>query len=426
VTLLKSLEAIDADGRITDEGRALARMPLHPRLGHMVHRASEEGEGLVAAELAVLLTERGLGGDDIDLLHRLNQFGRDRSRRGEEARRLARRWAETAGAVGTTDEPDGIGRHLARAYPDRIAQGAGAPGRFRLANGRAASLEASDSLARESFLVVTDITGSAANGRIRGAGRIDLATIEELFGQRISEETAMEFDAGSRSIRARQVRRLGALRLAEHPAPPDDLEKAAELLAEGIAAVGVDALPWTSEQNSLRARATYLHQRLGEPWPDLSDTALAREPEGWLTPFLIGRTALGDITADDLAHALGSRLSRAEQSELERLLPSHFEAPTGSRVPIDYGAENGPAIEIRVQELFGLDRHPAVGGGKIPLLVVLLSPAHRPIQTTRDLPGFWRGSWRDVAKDLKGRYPRHFWPDDPLAAAATRRAKPRA
>ncbi|HTJ63422.1 MAG TPA: ATP-dependent helicase HrpB [Alphaproteobacteria bacterium] len=425
VGLLTNLEALDSDRRITAEGRALARLPLHPRLAHMVHRAGVEGDALIAAYLTVLLTERGLGGQSNDLGHRLSGFLSDRSKRADEARGLARRWASLAeGALGDGWSGD-LGRHLARAYPDRVAQAAGARGRFRLANGRAASVEEGDALANAPYLVVADIVGAAATGRIRAAARIDRETIEELFAGAIVTETAMAFDAASRSIRARRVRRLGELRLGDDPVAVDDTERAAEMLADGIGRVGIDALPWSAEQKAQRARATYLSRAIGSDWPDLSDAALARAPRGWLAPYITGRTSLTAITTEDLAAALDALLPWSKRSEIDRLLPSHFDAPSGSRAPIDYEAENGPVLEIRVQELFGLDRHPSVAAGKVPLLLVLLSPAHRPIQMTRDLPAFWRGSWKDVAKDLKGRYPRHYWPEDPLSAQATNRAKPR-
>ncbi|RYE44901.1 MAG: ATP-dependent helicase HrpB [Hyphomicrobiales bacterium] len=421
VSLLRDLEALDDGGRITVEGKALARLPLHPRLGHMIHRAAEEDDALTAAQLAVLLGERGLGGDGTDLTHRLERFGRERGKRADEAHGLARRWAGMVGNAGSGGE---VGRHLARAYPDRVAQQAGARGRFRLANGRQASLEESDGLASAPYLVVTDITGAAATGRIRAAAAIERATIEELFAGDIVDEVAMAFDRASRSVRARRLRRLGALRLDEAPVAIADLQQAAAALAEGIAGLGVSLLPWSKEQQALRARASYLRTTLGEAWPDLSDTGLAADM-AWLVPHVTGKTALSEIGADDLGGALEGLLPWARRQEIERLLPSHFDAPSGSHLPIDYGAENGPALEVRVQELFGLDKHPSVAGGKVPLLLVLLSPAHRPIQTTRDLPGFWRGSWKDVAKDLKGRYPRHYWPENPLEAAATARAKPR-
>jgi ATP-dependent helicase HrpB len=421
VALLRGLEAIDADGRITAEGMALGKLPLHPRLAHMIHRAAEEDDALTAAEIAVLIGERGLGGDEIDLGGRLERFRRERGKRADEARGLARRWA---GMVGNTGTGGDVGRHLARAYPDRVAQRAGGRGRFRLANGRQAMLEETEALASADNLVVTDITGAAASGRIRAAARIDRETIEDLFRGQIVDEVAMSFDRASRSVRARRVKRLGALRLDEAPVAVSDAEAAARALAAGIAELGIGVLPWTKEQKALRARATYLRATLGEEWPDLSDAGMAADVE-WLASALLGKTALGEVGADDLGAALEGLLPYARRQEIERLLPSHFAAPSGSHLPIDYGAENGPALEIRVQELFGLDRHPSVAGGKVPLLLVLLSPAHRPIQTTRDLPGFWRGSWKDVAKDLKGRYPRHYWPENPLEAAATARAKPR-
>lgn len=421
VALLRGIEAIDADGRITAEGKALGKLPLHPRLAHMVHRAAEEDDALTAAEIAVLIGERGLGGDEIDIGGRLERFRRERGKRADEARGLARRWAQMAGNTGSGGD---VGRHLARAYPDRVAQRAGARGRFRLANGRQAMLEETEALASGDYLVVTDITGAAASGRIRAAARIDRETIEELFRGQIVDEVAMSFDRASRSVRARRVKRLGSLRLDEAPVAVSDAEAAARALAVGIAELGIDVLPWTKEQKALRARASYLRATLGEEWPDLSDAGLGLDVE-WLAAVLLGKTALGEVGSDDLGAALEGLLPYARRQEIERLLPSHFSAPSGSHLPIDYGAENGPALEIRVQELFGLDRHPSVAGGKVPLLLVLLSPAHRPIQTTRHLPGFWRGSWKDVAKDLKGRYPRHYWPENPLEAAATARAKPR-
>jgi ATP-dependent helicase HrpB len=421
LALLRGLEAIDASGRITAEGKALARLPLHPRLAHMVHRAAAEDDGLTAAEIAVLLGERRLGGDEIDIGARLERFRRERGRRADEARGLARRWAGMAGNFGAGGE---VGRHLARAYPDRVAQRAGGRGRFRLANGRQAAMEETEALAAAEYLVVTEVTGAAASGRIRAAARIDRETIEELFAGQIVEEVATAFDRASRSVRARRVKRLGALRLDEAPVAVADPDAATQALAEGIAGLGIAALPWTKEQRALRERTAYLRTTLGEAWPDLSDAGLAADI-AWLVPVLVGKTALGEVTAADLGAALEGLLPWARRQEIERLLPSHFEAPSGSRLPIDYGAENGPALEVRVQELFGLDRHPSVAGGKVPLLLVLLSPAHRPIQTTRDLPGFWRGSWADVAKDLRGRYPRHYWPEDPIRAAATARAKPR-
>jgi ATP-dependent helicase HrpB len=395
VTLLTQLDALDASRHITAGGRALAKLPLHPRLAHMIHRAGDKG---TAAELAALLTERGLGGDDTDLAHRLSRFRADRSRRASDARTLARRWG------GAPDDDLDIGPILALAFPDRVAQQAGARGRYRLANGRGAALEASDALAGNAWLVVTEVTGAAATSRIRSAAALTREDIEAIFGAHIATETTLHWDAASSSVRARRRRTYEALVLADDPVPPPDPEAAARLLAAHVA----DRLPWSKEQRTLIARARFLHQ-------DFAITAAE------LAPHLVGRTALAAITADDLAPLLPYAL----RAEIERALPSHFEAPTGSRILIDYAAEAGPSIELRVQELFGLGRHPTVANGRIPLTLVLLSPGHKPIQITRDLPGFWRGSWRDVVKDMRGRYPRHPWPDDPASAPPTTRAKPR-
>ena len=421
VALLRDLDVLDPQGRITPEGKALNRLPLHPRLAHMVLRGAAEGMGGSAAELAVLIGERGLGGDGTDIAHRLERFSRERGKRADEARDMARRWAKLAG---NTAHGGSAGWHLANAYPDRVAQQAGGRGRFRLANGRGASLDETDALSASPFLVGADITGAAATGRIRAAATITRDEIEARFASHIVSEDTLAFDRATRSVRARRMRRLGALRLEDVPVAIGDFSRAATLLAEGAAALGIDSLGWSREQTALRARVSYLRASVGEDWPDVSDTGLAKET-GWLEPHLHGLTSLGEIDAEVLGAALDAVLPWARRQEMERLLPSHFDAPSGSRLPIDYGAQNGPSLEIRVQELFGLDRHPSVAGGKVPLLLILLSPAHRPIQTTRDLPGFWRGSWKDVAKALKGRYPRHYWPENPLEAAATARAKPR-
>ncbi|MDP2782248.1 ATP-dependent helicase HrpB [Devosia sp.] len=421
--LLQRLDALDASGHLTPEGKALARLPLHPRLAHMVVAAAGEDDALTAAQLAMLIGERGLGGDGTDLAHRLERFRRDSGKRAADAKSLAQRWARAAG--GNNDNPQSPGHHLARAFPDRIAQAAGPRGRFRLANGRQASLETTDALAGQPFLVVTDITGAAATGRIRAAAALDRAELETLFAHRITATTTLTYDPASASVRARRSRQLDALKLADEPVPVDDPEAAARLLAQAAARRGLDGLPWSRDQAAWRARASFLHATLGEDWPDLSAQALAQSVDEWLAPALFGLNKLSEINGENLRTALDLLLPYARRQAIEALLPSHFIAPTGNAVPIDYAVEGGPAIEIRVQELFGLTRHPTIANGRIRLLLVLLSPAHRPIQTTRDLPGFWSGSWADVVKDLKGRYPRHPWPDDPAKARPTARAKPR-
>ncbi len=422
--LLIELGAIDAEGRITDEGRALRQLPLPPRLARMVVDAARQGAGLQAAEIAAILSERGLGGDDPNLEHRLDNFRRDRSRRAEDARAMARRWAQTAGK-GVGGEL-GAGQLLALAYPDRIAKRRGGEGAsFLLANGRAGNLDPASSLARASFLAVAEMTGAAGASRIILAAPITANEIDAMFAPQIEQRDEVTFDRGSTSLRARRVRRLGALVLAEQTlAVTPDLEAATQL-AEGIASLGIARLPWSKAQLQLRDRVKFLRNAEGDEWPDLSDPALAQTAATWLAPFITERTSLAQITSDDLAAALDALLPWTMRQRLDAEAPTHFTAPTGSNVPIDYDHPEGPKISIRVQELFGLARHPAIANGKLPLIVELLSPAHRPVQVTRDLPGFWRGSYAAVKAEMKGRYPRHPWPDDPASAAPTRRAKPR-
>ncbi len=425
VALLIDLDALDETANITNHGEELAALPLHPRLAQMIQMGKALGATQRACDIAALLSEHGLGGDAVDIEERLQNFLTDRRPRAKEAKSLAKRWAKLVGDTQQKSNDVSVGRLIAFAYPDRVAQAARQVGRYRLANGRAANLPQTDRLAREPFLVVTDITGQAANGRIRAAASIDLEEIEDAFAGHIVEEQRVEFDTASRSVRARRVRALNQVVLADAPAKIDDPEEAAQQLCAGITELGVDILPWSKAQTALRGRVNYLHQTLGDPWPDLSDGALNADVACWLAPFIAGVAAISKIDAQMLEDALAVLLPWNLRHQMDQLLPTHFEAPTGSRVLINYAHETAPAIEIRVQELFGLTQHPAVADGQIPLLVILLSPAHRPIQMTKDLPGFWRGSWLDVAKDLKGRYPKHYWPDDPIAAAPTARAKPR-
>jgi ATP-dependent helicase HrpB len=423
--LLTELGAIDTQGRITEEGRKLRALPLPPRLARMVVDAAAEGAGPLAAEIAAVLTERGLGGDDPDLRHRLDQFRRDRSRRAEDARAMAKRWADTAGGKGGDGEHS-PGTLLALAYPDRIARSrGGGSGAFLLANGRGGNVDPASPLAREPFLTVAELTGSAAASRIILAAPITLAEIEARFAGQIEDRDAVSFDAGSASLRARRTRRLGALVLAEQIKPVMPDADSAKLLAEGIVGLGMGKLPWSKAQLQLRGRVSFLRKAEGDEWPDVSDGALAQSAPEWLAPFLMDKTALSQIGADDLAAALDALLPWNLRKRLDAEAPTHFTAPTGSGVPIDYEAEQGPTVSIRVQELFGLATHPTIAGGRVPLVIELLSPAHRPVQVTRDLPGFWRGSYADVKTEMRGRYPRHPWPDDPLSAPATRRAKPR-
>ncbi|MEW6453762.1 MAG: ATP-dependent helicase HrpB [Pseudomonadota bacterium] len=422
--LLTELHAVDAQGRITDEGRKLRALPLPPRLARMVVDAAAEGAGDRAAEIAAIVSERGLGGVDVDLGHRLDQFRRDRSRRGEDARRMAKRWAEDAGKA-TKQSDLSPGSILALAYPDRIAKSRGADGAFLLANGRGGNVDPASALAREPFLAVAEMTGIAARARILLAAPITLEEIEARFGDEIETREEITFDPGSGSLRGRRAERLGALALAERPMQIEASMEAAQKLAEGIARVGLAKLPWTKALQQWRDRVMFLRRHLGDEWPDLSDEALGKAAGEWLAPILEGKTSLAQVGADDLGNALQSLMPWNMKRKLDEEAPTHFNAPSGSSVPIDYEAEEGPKLSIRVQELFGLDKHPSVAQGKVPLIVELLSPAHRPVQLTRDLPGFWRGSYGAVKTEMKGRYPRHPWPDNPLEAPATRRAKPR-
>jgi ATP-dependent helicase HrpB len=423
--LLTELSAIDSDGRITEEGRRLRNLPLPPRLARMVVDAAAEGAGMLAANIAAVLTERGLGGDDVDLGQRLDQFRRDRSRRAEDARAMAQRWTQTVDGK-IDDGEHSAGALLALAYPDRIAKNrGGGGGAFLLASGRGGAVDPASPLAREPFLAVAELTGAAASARIVLAAPITLAEIEARFARQIEEDETVAFDLTSASLRARRQRRLGALTLTDQTMPASPNLENASLLAEGIARSGLRRLPWSKAQLQLCNRVMFLHRAEGDEWPDLSDEALARTATEWLAPFLIGKIALSQIGADELGAALDTMMPWRLRSRLDAEAPTHFAAPSGSAVPIDYEAEEGPKLSIRVQELFGLSVHPTIAGGRVPLLIELLSPAHRPVQMTRDLPGFWRGSYKDVRTDLRGRYPKHPWPEDPLTAAPTRRAKRR-
>ncbi|MGO9135531.1 MAG: ATP-dependent helicase HrpB [Methylovirgula sp.] len=425
-TLLLSLGAIDADGNLTDEGRAIRRLALNPRLARMIIDARPLGEAELAAEIAVILTERGLGGDTTDLASRIERFRRDRSQRAEDARRLVQNLLQQADAKrGERIDPDHCGRHLAAAFPDRIAKARGKPGEFLLANGRAAQVEPHDVLARAPFLAVGEIVGRAAASRILVAAPLTLEEIEAVAGDKIVVKGELSFDATRLQLSARKQRRLGALVLAEQNLRADGPDAAAKL-AEGIAKIGFDKLPWTKALLQWRDRISFLRQAEGdEEWPDLSDAALKTSVKDWFAPYLDGKTALAEISATDLDAAMKALLPYELQRRLEVEAPTHFETPAGSNIALDYAAEGGPLLSVRVQELYGLKDHPAIAKGKVPLTLELLSPAHRPIQITKNLPGFWQGSWASVKTEMKGRYPRHVWPDDPSAALPTTRAKPR-
>jgi ATP-dependent RNA helicase HrpB len=426
-SLLAELGALDGDGRITAEGQSLRALALPPRLARMIVDSHRLGAGEEAAEIAAILTERGLGGDSVDLYVRLDQFRRDRSPRASSARSLAQRWAsQVASAEGAPAEdtapPTGI--MLAFAFPDRVARNRG-NGSFVLANGRGAAVEQTSSLARAPYIAVGELTGTAAQGRILLAASITQADIELRFAGQIENTEEVSFDRAAMALRARRKKTLHAITLSEAPMALAPSAETARIFAAGLIAAGFDKLPWSKSLQQWRDRVTFLRKAEGDSWPDLSDAALAADAENWLVPVLYDKISLKEVSAGDLSDALMGLLPWELRARLEREAPTHFEAPTGTMLAIDYEAEQGPTIAVRLQELFGLNTHPSIAKGAVPLVLELLSPAQRPVQVTRDLPGFWRGSYAAVRSDLRGRYPRHPWPEDPASALPTRRVKPR-
>ena len=415
---------------LTPHGKKLASLPLSPHLGHMVVRGAEDGDGLLAGYLAVLLTEHGLGGRDVDLRVRAEALVSDRSQRAASARGLAERLARAAGARDGALDLDRTGPVLARAFPDRVAKSRGSPVAkgpshtdmpFLLNNGRAAALGVNEALSREKFLVVADATGGGADARILAAAAITQAEIEAALPRYIVEQNSVTFDAATGAVRARRVRRLNAITFSETPVELSGAELEGAMLG-AVEAQGLDALNWDDAATQAQARVALLRGFEPDGWPDWSDEALLASAGTWLAPALTGARSLRGV---DVERALMASLPYELKRRLDADAPTHFETPAGSSLRIDYAGGGGPALDVRLQELFGLDKHPSVAGGRVPLTLRLLSPAHRPVQTTKDLPGFWRGSYASVRADMRGRYPKHPWPEDPLTAPPTRRAKPR-
>ncbi|MCO5063733.1 MAG: ATP-dependent helicase HrpB [Rhizobiaceae bacterium] len=421
--LLGELGALDETGRLTATGAAMRRLALPVRLAHMVAEAAKQGSASQAARLAVLLTERGLGGDSVDLEQRMARFISERSPRANAARQLAERLARQAGGGAAQSDPP-LGRLLIDAWPDRVAKARGARGSFVLANGRGASVDEASPLAGAPFLVVADLQGRAQSSRIAAAAPVEEADIRAALGSRIEKRTVTEFDPEKGAVRVRELTRLGAITLSGRMLPQPAGAEADSAVVAAVREHGLQILPWSKEGERLRRRLHWLHRGLGDPWPDMSDPHLLARLDDWLAPFLTGEANLKRIDPSSLREGLLSLVPHDLQRKLDQMAPTHFAAPSGSHVPIDYDREH-PTLSIRVQELFGLGTHPSIANGTVPLAVELLSPAHRPIQLTSDLPSFWRGSWADVRSDMRGRYPRHVWPEDPAAAQATNRAKPR-
>jgi len=426
--LLTRLGALSEQGDLTPHGKALARLGLPPRLADMVVRGVATGQGAKAAEIAALLTEPGLGGAAQDLSTRLLRFREDRSPRAQDLRRLAARWVETAGGTASRAEtPNGEGLLIAHAFPDWVAKARpGGGGAFKLANGRGASVSPETSLARHGWLAIAMLSG-----RADGVDRIELATpldpvaLQAAFPNQIRKDSEIDIDDAGRSRMVERTR-FGELVLSERLVETPDAEQMAAALVNSVLSGGWDLLPWSDGAAQFRARVAFAQSL--EPdagWPDLSDAALRETADQWLRPLIRSAGAISRTTESALREAIESRVPWDLRRRLDRLAPPALATPAGVSAAIDYAAEGGPRADVRVQALFGLKTHPMVGEGRTPLTLALTSPAHRPIQITKDLPGFWAGSWKAVRTEMKGRYPRHPWPEDPSDAPPTVRAKPR-
>jgi ATP-dependent helicase HrpB len=423
---LERLGAIDAAGRLTDRGRALRRLPFDPRIARMLLDAAAANAVSLAAEIAAVLSEPGIGGDSTMLEERIEEFRRERSARAAALRTLARRWADEAARLSRRDSAPRFageatpGLLLALAFPDRVAQRrTNRAGAFLMANGGAAMVDPADPLAREPFIAIAETAGAADQARVLLAAPISREDIERALGEDIETREETTFDPESMSLRRRRVRRFGALVLSEKPQPVAGDDGQAQQLATAIATTCFDRLPWSGPARQFLDRVRFMRRVEGEAWPDVSQENLAATAHDWLAPALRGRNSLAEITPSALAAALATRLAPAQHARLDVQAPTHVRTPAGARIAIDYGGDDGPGFAGKLQALFGLDVHPAVAAGRVPLLVALLSPAGRPVQVTRDLPGFWRGSYAAVRKEMRGRYPRHAWPEDPLQPSPT-------
>ncbi len=421
--LLLDLGAVDATRAITPHGRAMSRIGQHPRIAHLVLEGRERGHGKVAALLAAILGERDFlrlppGQRDVDLRHRVDIALSGKAPRVimEMARRLTK---------GNDNDSSVTGALLALAYPDRIGRRrAGTAGRYLLSGGQGAAMPEGDPMGNEEFVVVADLDGSMQNARIFLAAPITANEIEELYAERIVGEEVLNWSAREGVVQARRVRRLGALLLEDKPLTTPDPEKLKAAMLDGVRQMGLTALPWSDEMKSWRERIAFL-RAADESWPDLSDQALLANLSDWLGPFLDGVRRREHLQRVDLSAALRTLVPWEQARRLDSAAPTHIEVPSGSRVAIDYANPAEPTLSVRLQEMFGLTETPRLAGGRVPVTIHLLSPARRPVQVTRDLASFWKTGYRDVKSELKGRYPRHYWPDDPLVAEPTARVKRR-
>jgi ATP-dependent helicase HrpB len=424
--LLQALGALDAHGDLTPHGRVMAQLPMSPRLAHMLLKAAQGGTAEAGAQLAVLLSESGLGGKATDLDLRLEALTRDRSSRISQARTLAQTWARQAETL-TKGKPKqsitGKFSHhlLAECFPERVAKARGKPGEFLMANGRGAYVDEHDPLAKAEYLAVGDLGGGQGRDRILLGAALSETEVMTLFADRLEKGPALDKSSGK--LRAFDQIRFGALVLSSKPRAdvPPELRLQAE--TEEIQQKGLKALNFSESAQTLRARVAFLRGQ-DEAWPDLGDDALLATLGTWLGPYAAGKSLLS-VSGHDIYQALLHILTYDQQKSLDKLAPEALRMPTGSNIRIDYEAEGGPRIDVRVQELYGTTVHPSVGPNRTPVTLALTSPAHRPIQITKDLPAFWDGSWAEVRSEMKGRYPRHVWPENPREADPTTRAKPR-
>jgi len=442
--LLRRLGALDAAGKVTAHGRAMQEFPAHPRLAHMLLKARELGAGSLAAELAALLSDRdllraGAGGNprarDSDMRTRLEALRRGSADidRGalDRVRRTQRSFEQQLGAAGASRAGADVdaGVLLGLAYPDRVARRrSGSEARYQMSNGRGALFAAAESIAREEFIVAVDLDDREREAQIRLAAPLDKADLLEYFAPDLRRADELAWDERTEAVVARRVIRFDELLVEEKPL--NDVPRAASAAAmlEGVRSMGIEALPWDDDARDFQARCEFVRKLdrkdLGD-WPDFSPPALARDL-GWLEPFLEGATRRTQLTRVSVLSALRARLTYEQQRKLDSLAPTHIDLPTGTHTRIDYLDDNAPVASMRMQEVFGLAATPHIGGGTVAVTFTLLSPGRKPLQITRDLASFWRNAYIEVRKDMRGRYPRHYWPENPLEAEPTRRAKPRA
>ena len=434
--LLTRLGALDAQGRISAHGRKLRELALHPRLAHMLLAAVKLEQVPLAAELAALLAERdllrgGAGARDADVRARLEVLRGEHTGGATDratlarARRAARELARQVGGreAGARSAASEAGLLLAFAYPDRIGQRrAGAGGRYQLANGRGASFAEGQGLARQEFIVAVDLDDSERDARILLAAALTREDLYTHFAEELRRAESVAWDSRAQAVTARRTVSFGALLLEDKPLPQVPPAAALAAMLAGVRELGVACLPWDRDALDLQARIAFVQRTLSADaaWPDVSDAALTRTLDEWLAPWLDGVTRREQLGRVPLGQALRALLSHAQQRELEAWAPTHLTMPTGSRIRVDYLDESAPAVAVRLQEVFGLAATPRLGRGEVPVTFKLLSPAQRPLQVTRDLASFWNGAYAQVRKDMRGRYPRHYWPENPLEARPTR------